>query len=115
MGYNFTIRNINNSYVGFLNGVRATGNLDSEQDVKEQLQYIESIFNKYDSDIIDLFLTIDRKRMEEFLLNPKEMIYAFDLKQNSDYRKNEFNKLRTENISFKNYFDLMSFDKSIRY
>jgi hypothetical protein len=112
---NRSVKYVNGSFVGFLNGFRATGYLDTKEDVNERLDYLESIFTKYDQRIVTNFFLISRETIESFLMNPDDLIFALDIKQDPSKRKIEFDKMHQENFSFKNYFDFMNLDKSIRF
>ena len=102
-----SIKYINGSYVGFLQEIRATSNMDSIKEVKDQLDFLETILKKYDPQILKKFFSINKKTIENFLLNPDDLIFAFDIKQNPSLMRKTFDdvyKQTNENISFKEYY-----------
>jgi hypothetical protein len=102
------IEYVHGSYRGFLNGFLATSLMGTREEVKEQLDYIESILNRYDENIINDLFRISNKRITQFLTNPDDLIHILDLKQDPNKRRDFFNNMKKnigENVSFEMFFD----------
>lgn len=108
MNFKKNIKYNHGSYTGFLNGVLATSMMGTQEEVKEQLDYIESILNRYDENIINDLFRISKERTTQFLTNPDDLIHILDLKQDPNKRRDFFNNMKKnigENVSFEMFFN----------
>jgi hypothetical protein len=108
MKFTKKIEYVHGSYRGYLNGISATAIFDTKEEAQEQLNYLENILNKYDEDIIKQLFSIERKRIQEFFNDPKELIHVLDIRQYPEKRKSYFDNIKkniNEHISFKSFLN----------